>query len=906
MKAVGELQILERETTNITLDASFVTALGIREGVVLYGVVPQSEQAGLSQPVPETESRLMTLIVTPLPPGSWSSLIRMSVTIDPKPGSLHSLVKALNELRIFSRHIEDVTGTNLAGELQSGEPIFPSATFVLELPQAGQAPPDLADLHNSLHKVIHNHKESAPAIRQLESALQPKCKGKVVVRWISPMATLNNLAKQRKVAEKLRVVKSQKSVANAICLEANLSPWQRVIWKPIAPYKPYKHSREQDKIVVMPSLDFDEKIIGLYFYEYSNNLVVQFELTTPSLGLEHCWWEYIYNCVQEAGGNVLGSASSARINGRWSALRCTAMFPLFPLKGSSSEEDSKPEEDPGPIVFCFRKLQGDRSNTNAFEAFNADLKGERKLLSSQILPVDKEDERTEEDIANHWMEKSRSAPVDQFESSQLERLVVWDPFEDWPNPRFRGLFAENPFSFTLPLNRDRYDRLYGGITALDARQTRLGLAEAIADRLSQTEGENIAVVGAHRSGKTTVLNLVCDILEKQSSKPSRTASMIPVRITASVTPPHMLFMTILAEVSRQKKGREAFAASLRKSLDKIIALAAVVLKGIEIKTDYFEVKLKEIVEAASENSESADDKLRNLLVLIEEEKRAVLPEFLKLSLDALRDALQSVSDGTRLVVVLDEFSESATWGDPRALAVWRHTIEAEEYSRIRWLFSTTRPVREAAEYSPITNIFLEYNVGSLREDESRLLLDAFSFTAWQKELPGLRPILTHPARMFLIGVTSSLPYLLQVACYHIYERATRTNFPLINKALCRKVILARVLPEIADYLEHQWKQLSGEAQQFIMETLESLSEDLRNPNQFMRFFDRWEVPLERMPPGTLKALDRSGLRGDDGRCVAPLVAVWLLTRAGRPGGPLIQRQGPARVTVASGEIEEKG
>jgi hypothetical protein len=132
--------------------------------------------------------------------------------------------------------------------------------------------------------------------------------------------------------------------------------------------------------------------------------------------------------------------------------------------------------------------------------------------------------------------------------------------------------------------------------------------------------------------------------------------------------------------------------------------------------------------------------------------------------------------------------------------------------------------------------------------------------------------------MFLIGVTSSLPYLLQVSCYHIYDGATRTNFPLINKELCRKIILARVLPEMADYLEHQWSQVPETARRFIVESLESLPRELRGPDEFMRFFDRWEVDLGRMPPGSLKALDRSGLRGDDGRCVAPLVGVWLLSR----------------------------
>jgi hypothetical protein len=101
---------------------------------------------------------------------------------------------------------------------------------------------------------------------------------------------------------------------------------------------------------------------------------------------------------------------------------------------------------------------------------------------------------------------------------------------------------------------------------------------------------------------------------------------------------------------------------------------------------------------------------------------------------------------------------------------------------------------------------------------------------------------------------------------------------LINKTLCRKIILAKVLPEMADYLEHQWSQVPEAAQQFIVESLETLPKELRSPNDFMRFFNLWEVNLGRMPPGSLKALDRSGLRGEDGRCVAPIVGAWLLSR----------------------------
>jgi hypothetical protein len=527
---------------------------------------------------------------------------------------------------------------------------------------------------------------------------------------------------------------------------------------------------------------------------------------------------------------------------------------MFPLKDSADQE----LEDIKSIVDCFRKLQGDTSSTDEFERFKKRLEYEQGVVGPRIIPESSE---------AVWREKSLTY------SSQLERLIVLDPFESFPAPRFPQAFAENPFSFTLPLGLKKYNNLYGEATGI--QRTRRRLAERIVQRLLQSPKENVAIVGAHRAGKTTLLKLVYDLLTERLAKSDSRVILIPIWINASVTPPHMLFIALLEEMYRLKGRVKKLAHSFGRSLKRILEFAQSITVKVEVKP--VSIELPDIQSLLPEKDAThVDERVRSLLVRLEEDKKEVLPVLLSMALQALRDALKS-DENLRLVVVMDEFSESTAWGDLRTLAVWRHAIESDDFSRINWLFSTTRPVEEAVEYSPITNIFMELNVGSLSEEESQGLIDAFSVNAWKKDPireEKLRPIITHPARIFLIKATSSLPYLLQVSCYHIYDRATRSSFPLINKELCRKTILGKVLLEMADYLERQWSKIPEGARQFIIDTL---PKDL-NPDEFLRLFtDRWEVDLALMPPGSLKALERSGLRGDDGRCVAPLVAAWLLS-----------------------------
>jgi hypothetical protein len=874
--------------TEFLLDPALASILKLREGMVLYGVA-LAHRSGAAEGA-DPEDRLMTLIMTPYPEASWPQLLRLSVTIDHRPGSLHSLITALSSLQLYPRSIEDITGTSLDGvtlfapgrnkELPHGQEstplILPSAMLVLELPAPDAVHPDLLLLHKQLRSIITSGAPGDGTAREVEQALSQRTDRPVSIRWISPMATLNKLSELLPDVPRLDRIRISKASTDERTsfggqhavedrLAISLHPWRHWLWRNAVAKLPSDDAAKQPQTLVMSAADSDEKIVSCYFYEFTDRLVVQFEIVVPAHGLEHVWWEYVYDCVRTANATMLSSESSARFDARWGILKCAVMFHL--RIGDRAEQDIR------AIVGCFRKLQGNSSHTPAFKDFRCRLKKESARLKEELAG------------ATTWAEPSTL--------SRLERVNVWSPLAVQPPQHLQEIFAKNPFGFTNPLGFDSYRKLYGqDERTAGGRRTRLNLAETIIDKITGDPSHNIAIVGAHRAGKTTLLNLVYDqLLEGLISE--STAAPIPIRINAAVTPPHLLFIAILEQIAKlEKKGKPV--AALRQSLEKhsesYFLIARKILSAVEWKTEYGTIRIGDAsVDAIQHHLENQSlpisEHLRGLLVRVGKDDEAALPEFLALSLEAVRAVLAELEKQqqhpVRLLVLMDEFSESTAWGHLRALGIWRHAIESDEFDRLRWLFSTTRPIRETVSYSPLTNLFLEVNVGSLRPEECECMIDAFSVTGWKQEVDDglLRPVVTHPARKFLVEVTSGLPYLLQVSCYHIYDRATRFEFPIINKMLCRKIIFSRVLPEMADYLEHQWSQIPERAKQFVEA---SLPRGKYTRDEFLQSLAEWKVDLEQMPPGSLKALDRSGLRGDDGRCVAPLVAAWLLSAGEGP------------------------
>jgi len=917
VKIVGNIQVLKETDTALKIDTAIADTMRLQPKTTLDAIVlvpPPDAGPGI---------RKMTLIVTPLPEMAWGHLLRMSVTLKPSAGSLEKTVRALQKLRIFCRHIETINGVNLRKTRVYGpdrrtweftpnkvddDLLIPSTLFILEVQDSGISEDVTKDdgntvtLRKSLRQIVEANQcnvscSTHEAVSNMEAQLKEHV-GPLEVDWISPMSTLNRLAQRlehskrsdspyRRFSQRMLVSKA------ADCLQIDLTSLRHLLWnlKGRVPYQTSFHPGTS--LFAQGFADSDEQLMCWDFYEFQDDLVVQFDVTTPTAGLEHRWWEWIYSSINAANGNVLASASSSRIDGQWGILRTTVVFPFDERK-----------DDIDKIVHCFRVLQGDRGHTEEFEKLTSNLLG---------------DHAENKKIAEFWKENEPSL------SSILQNVEVWDPGEGSPMRGYFHRFSPNPFYFTLPLDLDRYQRLYGhrfttpqrSSDGVNARlKNRHQLARRIIERMygnprKGDPGENIAIVGAHRAGKTTVLNLVEDTLRQSNLKGKGSHLIIPVRLNAAVDPPHMFLLSLakaLDEILADFAQPESSTASpaRRNTINKlsrgIAPLLLAPLQYLEVKGEslatlspyvpswvgslglgllpHFYKFLKEArAVAEAEGAQGTEER---------EERSSdehLLSHFghLKESLQFLRAQLERAGPNVRIFVLVDEFSEASQWGQPQAFPILRYVIESREFSRIKWLFSASRPVSEATEYSPITNVLFEYNVGPLPLEESERMIDAFGASEWQrgvrnrgghKEQKGLlQPVIMHQARLFLLAITSQLPYLLQVSCYHIYDRAVRTYVPLIGRTLCIRIILERVLPELSDYFAHQWKEIHPEARRVIRQSLRGFVDQ----REFLTNLEAWTDNADKMHSGFRKALERSGLRGEGSHSVAPLVACWVLT-----------------------------
>jgi hypothetical protein len=123
--------------------------------------------------------------------------------------------------------------------------------------------------------------------------------------------------------------------------------------------------------------------------------------------------------------------------------------------------------------------------------------------------------------------------------------------------------------------------------------------------------------------------------------------------------------------------------------------------------------------------------------------------------------------------------------------------------------------------------------------------------------------------MWLAG---NQPYLMQVMCCHLFDDCIRSGVPVVTSRQVRDVVQKRVLSELSDFFQGQWKTLDPEHSASI----------LRAVNEPSATFDPWRYrpddPRVRFECSAelRKSLERAGLGSHRlGMLFVPLFVMWI-------------------------------
>ena len=796
--------------------------------------------------------------------------------------------------------------------------------------------------------------------------------------WLSPMKTLNLLGKRiKQETSQLPAFKAKlelKRAANGRDLAVDCGKWMPFLWPSVREnsYRT-KNPVEHGKGVVIDA-DSDEKVLTARFFPLDDFAVSEFEIELPAALLDHRWMRWVFDILNRCGGSIIAANSSARLIGRWTNLLVTAVFPLrrdmscqiasvgkarnCPVTDYSKtcikdEKDKKDEHrrfpceyDVSKIVECFRKLKEtpllgspDQAPSRINVFMETTLARQLHDLTCQLTRDVGRNSAAARSYRNRVFEtgldKSKASQALQHQpklEAVLQRVsLLYARPTSLSTPDYEQRFGRNPFDFTNPLDLSRFKNLYDP-QLLEKSDSRYRLAWRICQRLSVGRGENIVIVGAHRSGKTSLMNIVVDRLNRgEFSEPTgQKHHVIAVRIQAALTPPQELLSTIIHQIlarvltreQKQKLEQQQPDSPESKESRKI---AKRFMRGVKTFVKRFdprtlgisaEFSLPLVAKIAVSLAE-ADDKNKGYRPktrfeqLVEEfkcletiaemeplERRA---KYLKASAQLLKEILKDINSPAkggktpppiRLVVAMDEIGDAGPWGGAWAYPTWRFIIESEEFTAIKWLFSTTHGLVDDSHYSPLSNALREYNLEPLRKEEARSLLRIFEYPPRNNRnifWPGIdpidpqtppseqhvddeflmRPTLTFRARRFICYVTGQQPYLIQVACCHLFEQAVREHVPVITEALAETVIMDRVIADLFDYFDAQWKSMSDELKKAIEASLPNeippLAVCAREERRFAADID----------PSLRKALLRSGLASEpESVSVVPLFCIW--------------------------------
>lgn len=879
-----------------------------------------------------------TIIASPFPTSSWSKLLRLSVIRESKPRSAHALLRALRSLGLACRFIEVIQPIALGNmELftprhvprysatsprSSSNAVMTPIDAVIELSAKLDSTPDgyattfpmaihaaSRQLQETLRQLIenaHSHPDGADVAQardQLTGAFESLRTAGVVegftrVASLKPMHTLNALAaryaKEDRLGwarEKIRIGRRERKRSRSKTLTFDVSPWHALLWHQSEqlPDERPEAAENAHKLLAISYADSEEKLVCWNFFDLRQRVVAEFDVAVPSDISDFVWREWVYEVVGASGGDVISSYTSPRL--RDGVLVC-ALVVVFPFVESVADGGVG---DVARLLECFDELLGSRGHGTKFNELrkrmprtyhHAAQHALGSVLGEELLKGTANHTRIVLSPVRMW-----SPPVDPDALVALPE--PHSPSESGrPQPtkrtRYRDRFKSNPFAFTRPMTLATYDAVYDSTAATSLRtgpfsrqkDTRRAVATQIVQSLV-LRNENVAVIGAHRCGKSTVLNMVEDMLLKEpsaqsspgrsdgrhSSAPPTAAAaqrFIPIRINAAITPVSEFHQAIAeglirsAEVSGPRTNlietvRDAFTAVLRSD-----AQVEIAVPGMKI---------------AAGGGEKPDP--RSIEEYLANARTASTTKSIRDALRWLNDALTRTGKSETwqaegppcALVIIDEVGDGVLLEkSDAATAAWRSVMESSTYEGIRWLVASTRPMHYGFTYSPVSNVFREQNLGCLSEEEAHRLLDAFGSTQEGK----LSPVLTPRAREALLAWTGRLPFILQVASSYLFERATTRELPVITESMCKRTLSETVAMQMSDYFSQQWLAFGEDIQSEIMQAL----------SVYKRPLDALTLEQKSRPvrfrPASRRALSRSGFEDAEGG-IAPLAAFWLLS-----------------------------
>ncbi|MFH0800900.1 MAG: hypothetical protein V2A78_00725 [bacterium] len=920
LKTVGPVFTLEPGSDVLRIAPNIATALGLTRESSLYAILLEAEKKAVEEPP-------LSIIASPFPTSSWGNLVRVSLTLHSGRGRVSKLLSIFNKLYLYCRDLQMVDGIDLntksllaigeigkylwGGSEKQSTSIFPGVTAILEVPiqldNRSIILEGTEELHKSLRNVIkHGHMYSAKAAQILQRLIdKEECEASddrtdIRVEWVSSMLTLNRLegswgphsykegklpnsniknTSLRSMRQRLRVMANH---ADEDHLNIHVPAWKEFIWPPPQQLPPVRTQFQTAlPAAVVSYADSDEKYICWHIVPIDDSIVAQFEMVVP-VWLEHLWWEWIFTQLFKAQGNLLATYTTSRCYKNWSGLNVIATFP-FPRDRIETAKASL--NNAKEILDCFRNLTG------CPEPVNIDTATSRAPMEFA-------------EFVNKLVAESKKVPrelLDEYHASEvkcddvrvgslLRNVLFWHADLGREQRRkYQNHFPANPYAFTKPLSLQSYTNLYGRIHVeeqLYGDNPELGsrgnLARRVLKRLIGDEGENIALVGAHRSGKTSVANLIIDRIHEMAAKNNE--PLLAIAINGALTPPRDLVRAIYSELLElvRKPSFVKMSSILLDAFRKVFSMQVTKIKlGLAV------VEMEASPSPDSLSSEDAiDASLTNWYNSTPIGEQA---QHLRTSVEVLLTIIEEVkkvhSMEYRIVIVLDEMADFAAWGGEQAFAMWRYIIESPDYRSIRWLVVTQRPMGDTSHYSPITNVLREYNIGPLDSREAMLMVDAMTEerisqnNSTDVQRDDLRLVVTYQAKLFICWITGRLPYLMQVACCHIYDRCIRDFLPIMTVANCKKIVESHVIPELSDYFESRFGELPNAAREFIAkESPGNVNDVYADFDESLRTSHDREVPRRKEFESTYqRVLARSGLTGENDRLpVAPLVALWML------------------------------